>query len=117
MEYPVIRTIRLKVRAEAYPWLNAAAVEVNPVFNWCNATTIDASDRGRRSIHARFLSGFELCNLSAGASEYYDYLLADVIQRICIEYAGKRATAQKPRLEWRKSFGAHRARAGCRSRG
>jgi hypothetical protein len=30
------RTLRLKVRAEAYAWLNAAAVEVNEVFNYCN---------------------------------------------------------------------------------
>lgn len=26
------RALRLKVRTEAYPWLNAAAVEVNEVF-------------------------------------------------------------------------------------
>ena len=39
------RTLRLKVRAEAYAWLNAAAVEVNQVFNWANATSIDAADR------------------------------------------------------------------------
>ena len=28
------RTIRLKARAESYAWLNAAAVEVNQVWNW-----------------------------------------------------------------------------------
>jgi hypothetical protein len=39
------RTLRLKIRAEAYPWLNVAAVEVNQVFNWANATSIDAADR------------------------------------------------------------------------
>jgi hypothetical protein len=43
------RTLRLKVRAEAYPWLNTAAVEVNQVFNWGNATSIDAADRNRRA--------------------------------------------------------------------
>jgi hypothetical protein len=32
------RTLRLKVRAEAYSWLNAAAIEVNAVWNWANAT-------------------------------------------------------------------------------
>jgi len=26
---PCVRTLRLKVKTEAYPWLNAAAVEVN----------------------------------------------------------------------------------------
>jgi hypothetical protein len=33
-----IRTLRLKVKAETYPWLNAAAIEVNQVWNWGNAT-------------------------------------------------------------------------------
>jgi putative transposase len=64
---PAILTLRLKVRSESYPWLNAAAREVNTVWNWCNATSIDAADRHRRA-HARFLTGFDLCNLSAGAS-------------------------------------------------
>src|SRR5580693_2161952 len=64
------RTLRLKVKAEAYPWLNAAAVEVNQVFNWANATSIDAADRNRRA-HTKFLSGFDLCYLSAGASEFF----------------------------------------------
>jgi hypothetical protein len=29
------RTLRLKVRRQAYAWLNAAALEVNTVFNYC----------------------------------------------------------------------------------
>jgi hypothetical protein len=33
-----IRTLRLKVKAEAYAWLNAAAIEVNQVWNFANAT-------------------------------------------------------------------------------
>jgi hypothetical protein len=32
-----MRTLSLKVRRETYGWLNAAAVEVNQVFNYCNA--------------------------------------------------------------------------------
>src|ERR1700730_17856797 len=63
------RTVRLKVKAEAYPWLAAAAVEVNQVFNWANATSIDAADRNRRA-NTKFLSGFDLCYLSAGATEF-----------------------------------------------
>ncbi|HXC22060.1 MAG TPA: hypothetical protein VNV13_11290 [Steroidobacteraceae bacterium] len=38
-----IRTLRLKVKAESYPWLNAAAVEVNQVWNWGNATSAKAA--------------------------------------------------------------------------
>jgi len=103
------RTLRLKVRAEAYPWLNKAAVEVNQVFNWCNATSIDAADRNRRSASAKFLSGFDLCYLSAGASEYFERIGADTIQRICCEYAAKRKAAKRVRLRWRVSRGAKRS--------
>ncbi len=102
------RTLRLKVRAESYAWLNAAAVEVNQVFNWCNATSIDAADRNRRA-NAKFLSGFDLCNLSAGATQYFERIGADTVQRICCEYAVKRRAVKKIRLRWRVSRGARRS--------
>lgn len=101
-------TLRLKVRSESYSWLNAAAREVNTVWNWCNATSIDAADRNRRA-HARFLSGFDLCNLSAGASEHFDHIGADTIQRVCCEYASKRRAARRLKLRWRVSRGARRS--------
>jgi len=102
------RTCRLKVKHEAYPWLNAAAVEVNQVFNWANATSIDAADRNRRA-NARFLSGFDLCNLSAGATEFFARIGADTIQRVCTEYAAKRRAAKRVKLRWRVSRGAKRS--------
>ena len=95
-------TLRLKVRAESYAWLSAAACEVNTVWNWCNATSIDAADRNRRA-RARFLSGFDLCNLSAGASPYFEHMGADTIQRVCCEYAVRRRAAQSVKLRWRVS--------------
>jgi hypothetical protein len=39
------RTLRLKVRAEAYAWLSATAAEVNVVFNYCNETSYSAATR------------------------------------------------------------------------
>ncbi|HEY0802992.1 MAG TPA: hypothetical protein VGD54_19305 [Steroidobacteraceae bacterium] len=36
---PCIRTLRLKVKGVAYPWLNAAAIEVNLVWNFANETS------------------------------------------------------------------------------
>jgi putative transposase len=102
------RTLRLTIKRESYTWLNAAAIEVNQVFNWCNATTMDAADRGRRA-NAKLLSGFDLCNLSAGASEYFDRIGADTIQKVCTEYAAKRRAAKKMRLRWRVSRGARRS--------
>lgn len=108
MPRSVTLTLRLKVKREAYPWLNAAAVETNQVWNWTNATSIDAADRNRRP-NAKFLSGFDLCNLSAGATEYFDHIGADTIQRICTEYAVKRRAAKRVRLRWRVSRGARRS--------
>jgi hypothetical protein len=31
-----VRTRRLKVKSEAYPWLSAAAIEVTDVWNYSN---------------------------------------------------------------------------------
>jgi putative transposase len=104
----VTRTVRLKVKSEAYAWLDAAAIEVNQVFNWCNATSLDAADRNRRA-HAKFLSGFDLCNLSAGASEYFQHIGADTIQKVCTGYATKRRTAKSVRLRWRVSRGSRQS--------
>ena len=101
-------TLRLKVKPESYSWLAAAAIEVNQVWNWANATSIDAADRNRRAS-AKFLTGFDLCNLSAGATEYFDHIGADTIQRVCCEYALKRRAAKRVRLSWRKSRGARRS--------
>ena len=37
------RTLRLKVKRESYAWLNAAAIEVNQVWNYANATSYKAA--------------------------------------------------------------------------
>jgi hypothetical protein len=97
------RTLRLKVRAEAYSWLNAAAVEVNEVFNYCNETSLKAATRTDKK--QKWMSGFDLCNLSAGASEYFDKIGADTIQSICVHYAQKRQAARRLKLRWRVSRG------------
>jgi hypothetical protein len=34
-----VRTLRLKVKPEGYAWLNAAAIEVNQVWNFSNAAS------------------------------------------------------------------------------
>jgi hypothetical protein len=44
-----VRTLRLKVKSEAYPWLRAAATEVNQVWNFDNATSDKAARPFSRS--------------------------------------------------------------------
>jgi putative transposase len=101
------RTLRLKVRPESYGWLNAAAVEVNQVFNFSNEASLLAATR--TDLKRKWLSGFDLCNLTSGAARYFERIGADTIQRICVEYAQKRSAAKRLRLRWRISRGARRS--------
>jgi IS605 OrfB family transposase len=101
------RTMRLRIKSEAYPWLEAAARETNTVFNWCNETSMLATTR--TDTKRKWLSGFDLCNLSAGASEYFNCIGAATIQRICTEFAAKRSASKKLKLRWRVSSGARRS--------
>ena len=101
------RTLRLKVRAEAYAWLNAAVIEVNEVFNYCNETTYKAATR--TDIKQKWMSGFDLCYLTAGATKYFGRIGADTVQSICVHYAQKRQAARRAKLRWRVSRGARRS--------
>ena len=101
------RTVRMKVRTEAYGWLDAAAIEVNEVFNYCNETSLKAATRTDNK--RKWMSGFELCNLTAGATQYFDKIGADTIQSICTHYAQRRQAAKRVKLRWRVSGGARRS--------
>ena len=107
MPFSFTRTLRLKVRAEAYAWLSAAAVEVNEVFNYCNETSFKAATR--TDLNRKWMTGFDLCKLTAGATEYFDKIGADTIQSICVHYAQKRQAARRVKLRWRVSRGARRS--------
>jgi hypothetical protein len=69
-----VRTLRLKVKSEAYRWLNGAAAEVNPVWNFANET----SARAARPFAGppKWLSGYELDKLTAGAAEYFEHMFS-----------------------------------------
>src|SRR5581483_7315293 len=101
------RALRLKVRRESYGWLGAAAIEVNQVFNYCNQTAWETARRTDRK--RKWLSGFDLCGLTAGAAAYFERIGSDTVQRICTEYAQKRAAAKRSKLRWRVSGGPRRS--------
>jgi IS605 OrfB family transposase len=102
-----IRTLRLKVKSEAYSWLKAAATEVNQVWNFANAT----SEKAARPFTGpcRWLSAFDLDKLTAGSTRFFERIGSDTIQRVNAEYATRRSQAKKTKLRWRKSFGSNRA--------
>src|SRR5437870_5929078 len=103
----VRRTLRMKVKREAYRWLNAAATEVNFVWNWSNETSAKAARPFAGK--PKWLSEFDLNNLSSGAAQYFERIGADTIQCVNREYAAKRRAARKTRLRWRVSRGARRS--------
>ena len=98
------RTLRLKVKPEAYAWLNAATIEVNSVWNAVNERA--SSVLGNLG---KWVSGYELCAFTSGSAQYMDRILSATIQRVCGEYATKRYAARKQRLRWRVSRGARRS--------
>ncbi|MEJ0008008.1 MAG: transposase [Steroidobacteraceae bacterium] len=107
MPLSFMRTLRLKVRREAYGWLNSAAMEVNEIFNYCNETSLKAATR--TDSKRKWMSGFDLCSLTSGAAPYFDKIGADTIPSICTHYAQKRQAAKRLKLRWRVSRGARRS--------
>lgn len=100
----VTLTLRLKVKPESCNWLNKAAIEVNQVWNFCNErATTTLGNLGK------WLSGFDLCYQTAGTSRYMERINADVVQRVCTEYAAKRSAVRKRKLRWRVSRGPRRS--------
>jgi putative transposase len=102
-----IHTLRLKVKAEGYAWLNAAAIEVNQVWNFANTTSYKAA----RPFAGKpqWLTSFDLDKLTAGATKYFDRIGSETIQRVNAEYAIRRKQFKLSRLSWRASKGAKRS--------
>jgi IS605 OrfB family transposase len=102
-----IRTLRLKVKAEGYAWLNAAAIEVNQVWNYANATSYKAARPFAGT--GKWLSAFDLDKLTAGATLYFDRISSETIQRVNSEFATRRAQFKRAKLRWRVSKGSKRS--------
>jgi hypothetical protein len=67
-----IRTLRLKVKAEGHAWLNAAAIEVNQVWNFANATSYKAARPF--AGQPKWLTAFDLDKLTAGQASALNVL-------------------------------------------
>jgi len=102
-----MRTLRLKVKSEAYPWLNAAAIEVNQVWNFANATSYKASRPFTGP--ATWLTAFDLDKLTAGAAQCFQRIGSETIQRVNAEFATRRKQFKKAKLRWRVSQGTKRS--------
>jgi IS605 OrfB family transposase len=103
-----IRTLRLKVKAESYAWLNAAAIEINQVWNYANATSYKAA---RPFVGPpKWLTAFDLDKLTAGATKCFERIGSDTIQRVNAEFVTRRKQFNRAKLRWRVSRGSRRSR-------
>jgi len=102
-----IKTLHLKLRPGSEAWLNAAAVEVNMVWNFVNETTAKAA----RPFHGapRRLSAYDVHKLLSGASQHFDHLPAQSMEKIAADHATGRRQAKRDRLAWRRSVGSRRS--------
>jgi putative transposase len=101
------RTLRLKVKREGHAWLNSAAIEVNQVWNYANATSYKAARPFAGT--GKWLSAFDLDKLTAGAAECFEHIGSDTIQRVNAEFATRRKQFKRAKLRWRVSQGAKRS--------
>jgi putative transposase len=83
-----IRTLRLKVKAEGYAWLNRAAIEANDGWNFANATSYKAARPFAGP--SKWLSAYDLDKLTAGATKHFERIGCGTIQRINAEFATRR---------------------------
>ena len=97
------KTIKLRVRDKHAKALRTMACEVNYIWNYCNETSSKAIRRDHR-----FLTGFDLNNLTSGATKYFK-IGAATIQEVGEEYARKRKQFKKNKLKWRSSKGVRRS--------
>jgi putative transposase len=103
----VVRTLRVKVKAESYPWLLAAAAEVNTCWNYANQLSYRAA---RPYVgKPKPLSAYDLDKLTAGASEYFPHIGSATIQRVNAEFVTRRRQFKKLKLRWRISRGPRRS--------
>lgn len=89
-------TYRYRIKdATSGKHLARMAWAVNSVWNYCNEVSLLAWRREKR-----FLSAFELINLTAGAGHDLG-LHTDTLSEICQEYARRKRIAKKIKLKWR----------------
>lgn len=95
-------TYRYRLKDKHAARLNAQAAAVNLVWNFCNETQKKAAQSGRK-----WLSGFDLVNLIAGATKEGLDLHSHTALRVCLQYDKSRRQQKKPWLRWRgrKSLG------------
>ena len=98
------RVLHLRIKDKHAKHLREQACEVNSVWNFCNETSQKILDRERR-----FCTGYDLDELTAGATKEGLSLHSQTVQAISAEYCTRRRQFKKAKLRWRVSRGVRRS--------
>ena len=99
-----VKTLRLRLKDKHASYLNQLAMEVNQVWNFCNAHGMKVYERERR-----FCTAYDMHPYLKGSSKEGLHLHSQTIQAITEEYVTRRSQFNKVKLRWRTSRGSRRS--------
>ncbi|WP_429500775.1 RNA-guided endonuclease InsQ/TnpB family protein (plasmid) [Robbsia andropogonis] len=98
-----VKTLKLRIKDKHAKAMLAMARDVNTVWNFCNETQFRSLKRycNRPKV---WLSGFDLCALTAGFSKCEGIQVGSgTVQQVCKEYATRLKQFRRQKLNWRVS--------------
>lgn len=98
------RVLRLRIKDKHAKHLLEQSREVNQVWNYCQETSLKILAREHR-----FCTGYDLDQLTAGATKEGLGLHSQTMQAISAEYCTRRKQFKKAKLRWRVSHGSRRS--------
>lgn len=98
------KVLRVRIKDKHAALLHRQAIEVNQVWNFCQEASLRILARERR-----FCTGYDLDQLTAGATKEGLSLHSQTVQAISAEYCTRRRQFKKAKLRWRVSRGPRRS--------
>jgi IS605 OrfB family transposase len=99
-----MKTLRVRIKDKHAKALDALALDVNLVWNYCNELSYKHLQRT-----GKFFSGYDLQKYTAGATKEGLSINSASVQMIGAELVARRKQFKKAKLRWRTSFGARKS--------
>lgn len=98
-----MKTLRVRIKDKHAKALDALALDVNTVWNYCNELSYKHLQRT-----GKFFSSYDLQKYTAGATKEGLSINSASVQMIGAELVARRKQFKKAKLRWRTSFGARK---------
>ena len=98
------RVLRLRIKDKHSNFLLAQSREVNQVWNFSQALSLQVLERERR-----FMSAYDMAPFTKGAAKEGLTLHSQTVQAVSEEYCTRRRQFKKAKLRWRVSHGSRRS--------